>query len=131
MAGDIKTYLDESRRIVVVGVSRSNYKYGTIVYHRMKERGYEMVPVNPSIDTFDGQTCYPNLSAIPEAVDSVVVVVPPYKVPDVLREAAELDIKHVWLQPGAESAAAAETGEELDLNLVSHACVMVVAPDVA
>ena len=115
------------KRIAVVGVSRSNYKYGSIVYRNMQQQGYQMVPVNPNLEIFDGQTCYPNLSALPEPVDGVVIVIPPSRVPAILHEAASLGIRHVWLQPGAESDEALELADELGLELIHTFCVMVEA----
>jgi predicted CoA-binding protein len=86
------------------------------------------VPVNPKLGTLDGQTCYPNLSAIPKPVDGIVIVIPPSKVGPVLREAAELGIRHVWLQPGAGSEEVIALGGKLGLELVhSGPCVMVEA----
>ena len=127
MNQDIRAFL-ESRRIAVVGVSRSDYKYGTRVYRTLKARGYDVVPVNPNMDTFDGVTSYPNLGAIPEPVEAAVIIIPPPKVSAILREAAELGIRHLWLQPGAESDEAVALADELGLNLVYDACVMVKAP---
>lgn len=122
----IQDFID-SKRIAVVGVSNSPYKYGHRVYHDLKRRGYDVVPVNPHLDTFDGQTAYPGLSAIPEPVDGVVIVIPPPNVPAVLREAAKAGIKNVWLQPGAESGEAIALAEQLGLHLVHTFCVMVEA----
>jgi predicted CoA-binding protein len=115
------------KRVAVVGVSNSLYKYGYRVYHDLKSRGYDVVPVNPKLDTFDGQTAYPSLSAIPETVEGAVIIIPPPRVPDVLREAAEAGIMNIWLQPGAESSEAIALAEELGLNLVHTFCVMVEA----
>ena len=115
------------KRVAIVGVSNSPYKYGYRVYHDLKARGYDVVPVNPKLDTFDGQSAYPNLSAIPEPVEGAVIIIPPPRVPEVLREAAGVGIENIWLQPGAESGEAIALAEELGLNLVHNFCVMVEA----
>ena len=116
------------KRLAVVGVSRNSRKFGAIVYRNMKSRGYDVVPVNPSIDAFDGDTAYPSLQAIPNPVEGAVFIIPPPKVPQGLRDAAAAGIKYVWLQPGAQSNEALAVAEELGLNLVYNACVMVEAP---
>jgi predicted CoA-binding protein len=123
----IQDFID-LKRIAVVGVSKRAHKYGPRVYHDLKARGYDVVPVNPKLETLDGQTCYPNLNAIPEPVDGVVIIIPPDRVPSVLREAAEANIRYVWLQPGAEPREAGDLADEFDLKLVHNgACVMVEA----
>jgi predicted CoA-binding protein len=94
----------------------------------MKSRGYEMTAVNPKLSRFDGDACYPSLAALPEAVDGAVLVIPPPNVLQVLRDAAAAGIRYVWLQPGAESQEAIVLAQELGLNLVYDACVMVEAP---
>lgn len=115
-------------RIAVVGVSNHTYKYGYRVYHDLKSRGYDVVPVNPNLDTFDDQPCYPDLTAVPAGVDGAVVIIPPPRVPQVLRDAARAGIDHVWLQPGADSDEAVELAAELGLELVHGGpCVMVEA----
>lgn len=115
-------------RLAVVGASRNPRKYGAIVYRDMKSRGYDVVPVNPSIDAFDGDTAYPSLQAIPDPVEGAVFIIPPPKVPQGLRDAAAAGIKYVWLQPGAQSSEVLAVAAELGLNLVYNACVMVEAP---
>lgn len=116
------------KRLAIVGVSRSDYKYGHRVYFDLKRRGYDVVPVNPKYETFDGQVCYPDLTAIAEPVDGAVVIIPPPEVPGVLRDAAQAGIEYVWLQPGAESAEAVRLAQELGLKLIHDGpCVMVQA----
>jgi len=115
-------------RLAVVGVSRIGLKFGTRVFRNLRSQDYDVVPVNPKMNTFDDQTVYPNLSAIPEPVQGVVVVIPPKHVGPVLREAAKLGIQHVWLQEGAESPEVIALAEELGLSVVhSGPCVMVEA----
>ena len=115
------------KRIAIVGVSRLDRKYGSIVYRNLRQQGYEVVPVNPEIDTFDGEICYPDLSSVPEPVDAAVIIISPFKVAAILHEAAELGIQHVWLQPGAETRKSIDLGQELGLDLVHTYCVMVEA----
>ena len=60
------------RRIAVTGVSREPKEHGgNIVYKRLKERGYEVFPVNPNTDAVEGDRAYPDLSSIPGGVEAV------------------------------------------------------------
>jgi uncharacterized protein len=64
-----------NKRIAVTGVSR-NPKGGhgsNIVYQRLRQRGYEVVAVNPNADTVEGDRCYHDLGSIPGGVDAVVI----------------------------------------------------------
>ncbi len=60
------------QKIAVVGVSQNPKKFGTLCYHFLKENNYNVIPVNPKLNEFDGIKCYPNLSSIPEKVDGSI-----------------------------------------------------------
>lgn len=55
------------KRIAVAGVSRkdSHHPVGNLVYRRLKSTGHDVFPLNPHMQTFDGDRCYPDLRSIP------------------------------------------------------------------
>jgi len=118
------------KRIAVVGVSRNAKKFGNIIYTELKQRGYQVFAVNPSINEIAGDPCYPNLKALQGKIDGAVVCVPSNKGETVLREAAELGLHNVWLQQGADSPQLIKLGSELGLNMVSRKCILMYAPPV-
>jgi predicted CoA-binding protein len=65
------------RTLAVVGASRDDKKFGNKVYKDLIRKGYKTYPVNPNAEEIEGQPCYPDLTALPEAVDGLVFVVPP------------------------------------------------------
>jgi predicted CoA-binding protein len=115
------------RTLAVVGASRDEKKFGNKVYKDLIRKGYETYPVNPNADVIEGKRCYPNLSALPEAVDGVVFVVPPAQTEKVLREAAELGIPRVWMQQGSGSEDAIRFCEENGIGVVSGECILMFA----
>lgn len=118
------------KRIAVVGVSRNEKKFGNTVYTELKQRGYQVFAVNPSINEIAGDPCYPSLKALQGKIDSAVVCVSSSKGETVLREAAELGLRNVWLQQGADSPQLIKLGSELGLNMVSRKCILMYAPPV-
>ena len=80
------------RMLAVVGASRTGTKFGNTAYKELKAKGYKVIPVNPQAEIIDGDPCYPSLSALPEAVDGVLIVVPPSETEKVVRDAAELSV---------------------------------------
>jgi predicted CoA-binding protein len=112
------------RRWAVIGVSRDEDKFGSIVHRRLKARGEEVYAVNPNIPDINGEPCYPSLSRLPSAVEQIVIVVPPRLTEQVVREAADRGIERVWMQPGAESASAVEYCETHGINVVSGRCIL-------
>jgi predicted CoA-binding protein len=119
------------RKLAVVGVSRQGKKFGTMAFRELKAKGYRLLPVHPKAETIEGERCYPNLAALPEPVDGVLVVVPPAETEKVVREAAAAGIKRVWMQQGAESPAAIKFCQENGLNVVHGECILMFAEPAA
>ncbi len=119
-----------SKRIAVVGMSRSGKKFGNMAGKELKAKGYEIFAVHPEAQEIDGFTCYPSLKSLNGKVDSVWISIPPKKVPAVLEEAAQIGLKNIWLQQGAWSAEVQQTIDKLDLPVVSKKCIMMYAPPV-
>jgi predicted CoA-binding protein len=110
----------------VVGASDDPAKYGHIAYTMLKQYGKTVWPVNPNAATVDGDSAFPNVAALPETPDVVVVVVPPPVTERVVEELGAAGVRNVWMQPGAESARAVERAKELGLSVVSGGpCVLV------
>ena len=74
------------RKLAVVGVSRDTKKFGNAAYKALKEKGYQVFPINRNVQTIEGDRCYAGLDKLPEKVDGVVIVVPPAEMGKVVRE---------------------------------------------
>jgi uncharacterized protein len=113
--------------IALVGASRSGKSFGNAAYRALRRRGYRVHAVHPSAQSVDAEPCYARLADLPEPVDAVLVVVPPAKALDVVRDAAAAGIHHVWLQQGAESDEVLRLCGELGLVTVSGECILMFA----
>jgi predicted CoA-binding protein len=117
--------------LAVAGVSRDPRKFGSAAYLELKARGYHVLAINPNIETIDGDPCYPSLKALPEKVGGLVAVTQPAVSEQLVREAAELGISHIWLQQGSESQAAVQFCQEHGMNVVAGECIMMYQPNTA
>jgi predicted CoA-binding protein len=115
------------KKIAVVGVSRKKTKFGNAIYKELKQKGYQVFPINPNIKVFEGDTCYSDLLSLPEKVDAVVINVSPAQTEKVVREAKEAGINKVWLQQGSQSEAAVNFCEENEMDYVSNECILMFA----
>lgn len=115
------------KKIAVVGVSRTKTKFGNAIYKELKQKGYEVFPVNPNLQTFEGDVCYPDLLSIPDRTDAVVINVPPVQAEKVIREANQAGIKKVWLQQGSQSDSAVKYCEENGIDCISNECILMFA----
>jgi uncharacterized protein len=113
--------------IAVVGVSRSGHKFGNSACRVLREKGYRVYVVHPRAGTIDGIPCYRRLVDLPEKVNAVLVVVPPWEAIEVIGEAAAAGVKYVWLQQGAESEEASNLAAKLHLTLIPGECVLMYA----
>jgi predicted CoA-binding protein len=57
----------------------------------------------------------------------ITVVVPPPQAVNVIREAAAVGIRHVWLQQGAGSPEAVRVGSELGFDVIAGECILMFA----
>ena len=117
----------QGKTYALVGASRSGKKFGNTLLAEMKQRGYQLRVVHPEAQQIDGETCYPNLAALPGPVDGLVICVPPAQAGQVLREAAQAGIRRVWLQQGSQSPEVLALAKELGLSPVTGKCLLMYA----
>ncbi len=110
--------------IAVVGVSRNNKKFGFSAYSNLKAKGFNVFAVNPNTEIIDGDACYKSLDEIHEKIESLLVVLPPEKTGDIVKQAFSLNISNIWLQLGAESDEAISFCKDKGMNIVYKQCVL-------
>lgn len=110
------------KSVAVVGATETPGSVGrTIVWNLISSSfGGTIYPVNPKRSSVLGIKAYPNLSAVPEAVDLVVVVTPAATVPDIIKEAVELDVKGAIIISAGFKETGPE-GAELERRIMEHA----------
>ncbi|MAT41722.1 MAG: CoA-binding protein [Anaerolineaceae bacterium] len=119
------------KRIAVFGVSRSAQKFGNSTYRELKQRGYDVVAIHPDLESIDGDPVFKSLDEFSPTPEGAVISVSPNYVPDILRDLAKHDIKHVWLQQGSESPEASQVGKDLGLSMVEGGCILMYAEPVS
>jgi predicted CoA-binding protein len=64
---------------------------------------------------------------LPDDVQSISVITPPAVTERVVAEAIRKGIRHIWMQPGAESEAAVAACRQAGINVIADgSCVLVV-----
>lgn len=121
----IQNILAGTRTIAVVGLSSQPGRAGFYVPAYLKEQGYRIIPVNPNLVEAMGEKVYPDLKAIPEPVDLVLVFRRSEFVPEVVAEAIQTGAKAVWMQSGIINQEAAAKALAAGLEVVMDACMMV------
>lgn len=111
----------------VVGASTDRTKYGNKVLRCYVQSGLTAYPVNPTERTIEGITAYPTLAEIPGGVGAASIITPPKVTEKIVDQAIALNIRHLWMQPGAESDAAIARAEQTGISVIARgACILVV-----
>lgn len=84
------------RSIAVAGVSRDRRQAANAVFRKLRDGGYKTFAVNPRASEVEGVRCYPDLGAVPEPIEGVVVATPPGAAVDLVRQAADRGVTRVW-----------------------------------
>jgi hypothetical protein len=114
-------------RIAVAGVSRTPAEHsGNPVYRRLRDAGYDVVPVNPHASEVEGAPCYPDVAAVPGPLAGVVVATHPDVSIQVVRDCGRRGVRRVWfhrsLGTGSVSDAAVRECEALGIESIVGGC---------
>jgi predicted CoA-binding protein len=121
----INAFLDQ-KTFAVVGASSNREKYGNKVLRAYLQTNRKVYAINPNEREVEGVPSYPDLASLPEPVDALSIITRPAVTEKILEQAASAGIRHVWMQPGAESPRALQLAEELGLNAIGGGpCLLV------
>ena len=121
----VRKILSYARRIAVVGLSPDPGRASNGVARALLDHGYEIVPVNPTIDEALGLRSCPSLADVPGDVDIVDVFRAPEHLEGVAREAAAVGARALWLQLGLGSVSTRRIAEEAGMDYVEDLCLKV------
>ena len=119
----IRSLLQEVKRIAVVGLSPRPERPSYRVSRAMQGFGYRIVPVRPAVSEVLGEKAYATLSDIPEKVDMVDVFRAGDQIDPIIDECITLGIPRLWLQDGVINEAAAERARAAGITVVMDRCV--------
>ncbi|MDR9380846.1 MAG: CoA-binding protein [Natronomonas sp.] len=116
----------ELETIAVVGCSATPHKQAHAIPKFMRDRGYEIIPINPYADEIFGVEPYDSLSDVEAEIDIVDIFRPSDEVAEIADEAIERDdVKVVWTQLGIRDREAGERVEAADKRYVEDRCLKV------
>ncbi len=115
--------LESCHIVAIVGISSDDDRPSHHVGSYLQMLGYRIVPVNPQEKMILGETCYQNLSSIPEKVDVVDIFRRSESVPPIVDEAIKIAAKAVWMQEGVINEEAAQKAARAGLKVVQNKCM--------
>jgi uncharacterized protein len=118
------------RKMAMAGVSRNPKKFGGAIFKELKEKGFELYPINPNAEEIQGVKCYKSVEELPADVEHLLIVTPKYETELVARSAVKIGIKMVWIQQQSDTEEAVKTIEEAGIPLIYKKCIMMFADPV-
>lgn len=109
--------------IASVGLSANADKPSYGIAHYLQQRGYRIIPVNPTATEIHGEKAYPDLLSIPDKVDVVQLFRRSEDVPPFVEQAIQIGAKVVWMQEGIANLEAARKAEAAGLQVVMDRCM--------
>ena len=114
-----------SKNIAIVGLSRNNNKPSRIVADFLLTKGYNVIPINPNLNEWNGKQTYESLetASLSNEIEIVDVFVRPENIEQIVKEAVEIKPKLIWLQEGLSSKAAADLAKKAGIPIVMDKCL--------
>ena len=117
---------EQNTRIALIGASNDSSKFGNQIYRNLRNKGYNIVPINPKEKKIEGDKAYASIDMMNSLPDIVNFVVPPPIAIKVAQKAVELGIKYLWFQPGSESNELEEWLKNSEgIKYLINSCIMV------
>ena len=121
---EIRSFYD-FKNIAIVGMSTNERKPAHFVPKYLIERGFNVVPVNPTASEILGRKSYPSVMDIPQDIDIVDVFRRSEDVPAVVDDAIKKrGLKVIWMQSGIHNEAAEKKAKENGIDVVFNRCMM-------
>lgn len=131
---DIDDIFRKYRTVAVVGLSKDEEKDSHRVAKYLQEKGFKIIPINPTANELLGEKTYPSLTSLPEELKNQVEIVdifrPSEAVPPIVEEAVNIRKQTgkpyvIWMQLGITNKEAATKAEESGMVVVQDMCMMI------
>ena len=113
--------------LALIGASGNPESLAFRLFTRLKEGGFEVIPVNPNYQMIAGVPCFTSLSELKTTPKVVIFMVNPKLTLQILPQVVELQIKKVWFQPWTFDDEVLEFCRENGLDFNTEHC-MIIAP---
>tara|TARA_B100000029_G_scaffold230656_1_gene228171 strand:- start:91923 stop:92339 length:417 start_codon:yes stop_codon:yes gene_type:complete len=131
---NIEQIFANTSNIAVIGLSKNELRDSYQVSAYMRNVGYNIIPINPTIDSVMGEKSHSNLKSIPENILKNIELVNVFRksefIQEILNEVIEINKKYqkihtVWMQLGIFYEEAEKISEENKLNIITNKCIKI------
>jgi len=131
---NIEQIFANTSNIAVFGLSKNELRDSYQVSVYMKNAGYNIIPINPTIDSVMGVKSYDNLKNIPENILKNIELVNVFRksefVKEIVDEVIEINKKYrkihtIWMQLGVFFNEVDNISKESKLNIITNKCIKI------
>jgi predicted CoA-binding protein len=120
------------KRLAMAGVSRDPKNFSAQLFQELYRHGYDVVPVNPRVNSIYGRKCFARMQDIRPSVDAALLMTSPETTESVVRDCAEAGINLVWMYrasgTGAVSEKAVQFCRQLGIQVIPGECPLMFLP---
>ena len=120
------------KRLAIVGVSQKPQDFSRTLFREFRDRGYDVVPVNPAASEIEGQRCFASVREIQPPVSTALLMTSPAVTEMVVRDCAEAGVRRVWMYraggQGAVSVKAVGFCESNGIDVIPGECPLMFLP---
>ena len=118
----VEDIIKKYRDIAVVGISDKPDRYSYQVAKFLMDRGYNIIPVNPMLETWMGKRVYSDVHSIDVNVDVVDIFRKPEFIEDIVKDSMG-KAKVIWMQEGIVNENAAKLARDMGMEVVMDKCM--------
>ncbi|BCB03794.1 CoA-binding protein [Bacillus sp. KH172YL63] len=122
---EIGHILKQSKRIAVIGLSDNPARTSYMVSKAMQDQGYDIIPVNPTIESALGVKAVSSLQDIDGPVDIVNVFRRSEFLPEIAEEFDRFNSNVFWAQQGVVNEEAYRFLKERGYTVIMDRCIKV------
>ncbi|MBE9227468.1 CoA-binding protein [Phormidium sp. LEGE 05292] len=121
----LRDILIQTKVIAVVGHSDNPTRISYQIAQFLRQVGYIVIPVNPTVSKIDGQPCYASLRDVPQSVELINVFRRSEYLPEIVSDAIAINAKTIWAQSGIYDETSAKKALQAGLKVIMDACIKV------
>ncbi len=117
--------LKDSKHICVVGISDKPGRDSGRIALMLKQEGYHVTGVHPTLREFAGIKVYPSLHDVPGDIDIVDVFMNSKRIPEIIDDVLVVKPRALWLQLGIRNDEAVAPVIEAGIITIQNLCIAI------
>ena len=112
------------KTVAVIGMSKHPSKASHYVPKYLINNGYDVTPVNPTIDKILNIRCYDSVTEITGPVDIIDVFRPSDQISSIIHDCIEKKPQVIWLQEGIHDFESEELARKSGIIVIFNRCML-------